>query len=258
MRRRSPLEVRLQRRLLHDFLLQHTLRAEDDTRRYLAALGAKGYDNLLALKLRVRAAEDLGELGLDKVRGGGLGGCVYLCICMCMHAIVMLLPSSPSHHTHTPHIPTKAGVRPQDLLRPPRPGPDRGPPAPVPPPPPLFVRALRVLLPRGGSVCIFLYILYYSGCVGLVSCAWFGFLSCVDGWMDVLVVLSCVASPFTHICTQLHTGRDPPPVRAHVREAPQRDHAGARSHTYTFPHIHTINPPTHTHTNKQNINNRST
>ena len=66
--------MRLQRRLLHDFLLEHTLRAEDDARRYLTVLRTKGYDNLLALKLRVRAVEGLLELGVDKVRVKGGGG----------------------------------------------------------------------------------------------------------------------------------------------------------------------------------------
>lgn len=71
-----PLEVRLQRRALHAFLLEHTLKAEDDVHRYLAALKPTGYDNLLALRLRVRAVEDLVELGVNKVsrQRRGLGG----------------------------------------------------------------------------------------------------------------------------------------------------------------------------------------
>lgn len=71
--------MRLQRCLLHGFLLEHTLRAEDDARRYLGELRTKGYDNLLALKLRVRAVEDLLELGVDKVRRSWREG-----VCMCM------------------------------------------------------------------------------------------------------------------------------------------------------------------------------
>lgn len=102
--------MRLQRRLLHDFLLQHTLRAEDDARRYLAVLGAKGYDNLLALKLRVQTVEDFGELGVDKVRAGGgvVGVYVYLLcmyVCVYVYACNYATTALSINHTQQPQQP---------------------------------------------------------------------------------------------------------------------------------------------------------
>lgn len=190
--------MRLQRRLLHDFLLQHTLRAEDDTRRYLVTLRAKGYDNLLALKLRVRAVEDLGELGVDKVRRNkGIGGLslpsttcaarARICVCSHTHATPntphrRCTPSRSSPHSRT-WIPTRPCPRSTTFST------------------TSSTRSLSSLPSRWvrgiSRRFVFIHHIVFYMVGGLVPCDWFGFV-CVDG--RCVLHLSCVASLSSHTC----------------------------------------------------------